>query len=254
MSQDGRVRPRPSHILFDLDGTLADSSSGILWSFRATLDKIGLPADEAKLRQLIGPPLGESFGILGVEADRIDEVVAIYRAYYAERGVYQAELYGGVAATLLALSQQGVRLGVATAKRVDFARQMLATLGVAEYFDQICGATIDLQVTSKFDIMTMVLDRWTIAQRLDVWMVGDRHYDMVAARAHEVRAVGALWGLGTAQELRDAGSHWLVARPQDLLEFEVDAGSPVCFLEEICDECGRVIDALHPTSCSSLNR
>ncbi len=247
------MRSRPSHIVFDLDGTLADSSSGILWSFRATLDKIGLSADEATLRHLIGPPLGESFAILGVEAERIDEVVAIYRDFYAERGVYQAELYAGVASTLSALTQQGVRLGVATAKRVDFARQMLTTLGVAEHFDQICGATIDLRVTSKFDIMSMVLDQWSVAHRTEVWMVGDRHYDMVAARAHEVRAVGALWGFGTAQELRDAGSQWLVMRPQDLLESEVDAGSPVCLLEEICDGCGRVIDSTHATSCRLSN-
>ncbi len=250
---DGWVRSRPSHVIFDLDGTLADSSAGILWSFRATLDRIGLPVEEEMLRHLIGPPLGESFAILGVEEERIDEVVAIYRDFYAERGVYESLLYEGVHTTLSTLSQQGVRLGVATAKRVDFARQMLTTLGVADLFDEISGATVDLRVTSKFDIMTMVMNQWTIAHQLDVWMVGDRRYDMTAARAHGVHAVGVLWGFGTDEELRSAGAHWLITRPQELLEYESDAGSPVCVLEEICDACGHVMGSAHPGSCPGPN-
>lgn len=249
VGKDGWVRSRPSHVIFDLDGTLADSSAGILWSFRATLDTIGLRADEAVLRQLIGPPLGESFRILGVEEVRIDEVVAIYRDFYAERGVHESQLYEGVATTLATLSEQGVRLGVATAKRVDFARQMLASLGVAHLFDQINGASIDLRVTSKFDIMSTVMDQWNLGPRLDVWMVGDRNYDMVAARAHEVCAVGVLWGFGSADELRNAGAHWLAAHPFELLEGENDAGSPVCMLDEVCDVCGHVTGGAHLLSC-----
>jgi phosphoglycolate phosphatase len=244
------VRSRPSHVIFDLDGTLADSSAGILSSFHATLDAIGLPGDEEVLRHLIGPPLGESFRFLGVEEERIDEVVEIYRGFYAERGVHESQLYDGVATTLAQLSQQGVRLGVATAKRVDFARQMLTTLGVADLFDEIAGASVDLRVTSKFDVMSIVMDTWSFDHGLDVWMVGDRYFDMMAARAHDVRAVGALWGFGSAEELRDAGAHWLLARPRDLLDHESDAGSPVCLIDEVCDVCGHIVGAAHPTSCS----
>jgi phosphoglycolate phosphatase len=199
---------------------------------------------------LIGPPLGESFRFLGVEEERIDEVVEIYRGFYAERGVHESQLYEGVATTLATLSEQGVRLGVATAKRVDFAREMLTTLGVAKLFDEISGASVDLRVTSKFDIMAIVMEGWTFGHRLDLWMVGDRRYDMVAARAHEVGAVGALWGFGSPEELRGAGAHWLAARPQDLLEPEGDTGSPVCLLDEVCDVCGNIVGADHSTSCS----
>ena len=177
------------------------------------------------LRHLIGPPLGESFRLLGVEEEKIDEVVAIYRDFYAERGVHEAVLYDGIEQTLTQLSNLGVRLGVATAKRVDFARQMLTTLGIAERFDVIAGASVDLRMTSKFDIMTVVMDTWTFAHGRDLWMVGDRHYDMVAARAHDVCAVGALWGFGSAEELRDAGASWLVAHPEGLLNDESAAAS-----------------------------
>jgi phosphoglycolate phosphatase len=243
------MHSRPSHILFDLDGTLADSSQGILWSFAATLEKIGLHVDEAVLLGLIGPPLGESFSILGVPDEKIDQVVALYRAFYAERGIYEARLYDGVATTLEELSSQGVRLGVATAKRIDFAQQMLSALGVAHLFDQICGASVDLHVTSKYDIMALVMQSWTFSPDLDVWMVGDRHYDMVAARTHDIRAVGALWGFGSAEELLDAGAHWLISRPHELLDIDDVGGAGPCLANDVCDECGVIRDESHPSSC-----
>lgn len=240
---------RPRYIIFDLDGTLADSSRGILWSFRATLERLDRPVDDQLLRQLIGPPLGESFRILGVAEEDIDQVVELYRGFYAERGLFEAHLYDGVATTLEDASSEGIRLAVATAKRVDFAQLMLDALGVGRLFDVIAGASIDLRVTSKYDVMAQVLAGWSIDDPDDVWMVGDRHFDMVAARAHGVGAIGALWGFGSAEELRDAGALRLIARPTELLR-EDEGGSPVCLLEEVCPVCGAILDSAHPTSCS----
>lgn len=242
------MRSLPRHIVFDLDGTLADSSRGILWSFRATLDEIGLEARPEALAQLIGPPLGDSFRILGVEESEIDEVVALYRGYYARRGVFEARLYDGIADLLDQLGERGVRLAVATAKRVDFAEQMLGALGVAHHFDHIAGASVDLRVTAKYDIMALVFHQWSLEGDRDVWMIGDRHYDMVAARRHGVSAVGALWGFGGAEELTTAGAHWLVSSPQRLLEVDEEGGSAVCLLDEVCEVCGVIMDESHATS------
>jgi phosphoglycolate phosphatase len=232
-------------VIFDLDGTLADSSQGIVGSFRATLDEIGLEAAPETLHRLIGPPLEESFRILGVEEDAIDDVVARYRGHYARHGVLAAHLYDGVAECVDEMVGRGVRLAVATAKRVDFAEQMLTALGVARHFEHVAGASLDLRVTSKYDIMAEVLARWDDPDDDDVWMVGDRHFDMVAARRHGVRAVGALWGFGSAEELTAAGAQWLVTRPSRLLDPDEEGGSPVCLLDEVCDVCGGVRDDAH---------
>ncbi|MDE3030987.1 MAG: HAD hydrolase-like protein [Acidobacteriota bacterium] len=239
------MRSLPRHVIFDLDGTLADSSQGIVGSFRATLDEIGLAATPEVLARLIGPPLGESFRILGVAEEDIDDVVALYREHYARHGVFAARLYDGVAECVDELADRGVRLGVATAKRVDFAEQMLAALGVARHFEHVAGASLDLRVTAKYEIMSEVLAQWDHPDADDVWMVGDRHYDMVAARRHGVHAVGALWGFGSAEELTAAGAQWLVTRPSRLLDPEEEAGSPVCLLDEVCDVCGGVRDDTH---------
>jgi len=239
-------------VIFDLDGTLADSSPGIVGSFRATLDEIGLAADPEVLTRLIGPPLEESFRTLGVEEGEIDDVVARYRGHYARHGVFAARLYDGVTECVDELVDHGVRLGVATAKRVDFAEQMLAALGVARHFEHVAGASLDLRVTAKYDIMAEVLAQWDHPNADDVWMVGDRHYDMVAARRHGVHAVGALWGFGSAEELTAAGAQWLVTRPSRLLDPDDEGGSPACLLDEVCDVCGGVRDDAHdPTHATA---
>ena len=245
------MRSLPTHVIFDLDGTLVDSSPGILGSFRATLESIDMRRSEESLRELIGPPLIESFRILGVAPERLDEVVEIYRDFYAERGVHEATLYPGIVRILERLSDSGVRVSVATAKRVDFARQMLTSLGVGSFFDEIAGASLDLQVTAKFDIMALALDAWNLGSLEGVWMVGDRHYDMTAARAHGVGAVGALWGFGSFEELREAGAQWLARTPADLLDDEFDAGSRVCLLEDVCDVCGHIIEGSHDATCTA---
>ena len=246
------MRARPRHVIFDLDGTLADSSSGILWSFRATLEAIGREADEEQLRRLIGPPLGDSFRSLGVDEPEIDRVVEIYRAFYAERGVLDAALYEGIASTLSALVDEGVRVAVATAKRVDFAHQMLENLGVAQHFDLIAGASLDLRITEKYEIMSEVVAHWDSPDPTGVWMVGDRHYDMVAARAHGVAAVGVRWGFGDDEELTGAGADWLISAPMELLDESAQGGSLACLLDEVCEVCGAVMDASHPSNCASV--
>jgi phosphoglycolate phosphatase len=143
-------------------------------------------------------------------------------------------------------------VAVATAKRIDFAQEMLGTLGVAHFFDEINGASVDLRITSKFDIMSQVIEHWSIVAEPDIWMVGDRHFDMVAARAHGVSAVGVLWGFGSDAELLSAGAHWTISRPSQLVEDdEGNGGSTVCMLDEVCANCGQVVDAPH-TTCEDV--
>ena len=121
----------PQYLIFDLDGTIADSAEGILYSFRLTLDELGVTPSDEELRALIGPPLQDSFGRLGFKGQSLDEVVERYREHYGRFGVQRAQLYEGIVSTLEQLDASGVRMGVATAKRVDFAREMLSQQGVA---------------------------------------------------------------------------------------------------------------------------
>ena len=203
--------------MFDLDGTLLDSSQGIVNSFRATLDEMGLDATEAQLRSLIGPPLWHSFRTLGVAEPAVDEAVALYRRYYAESGVFEAVVYPGIHEVLSAIRDAGIAMGVATAKRVDFATQMLHAHLLGDFFDVIAGASVDLVVSEKYEIIDEVLRHWSVPPTSSLWMVGDRRYDVEAAKRHGLTAIGVTWGFGTEAELLESGADALVHEARDLL-------------------------------------
>ena len=204
-------------MVFDLDGTVADSQAGILRSFQLTLADEGVVVADEVLRDLIGPPLEESFARLGIAPSRLVAVVARYREYYDRVGVTAAVPYDGVVETVHRLSTAGVRLAIATAKRVDFARRMLARFALANYFDVIEGVSGDDRIRTKNDVVDAVHD--ALGERSGLtWMVGDRRQDIEAARHVSWVPVGVLWGYGTRDELLDAGAALLIDEPSQLLD------------------------------------
>ena len=104
-------------VLFDLDGTLTDSSEGILNSVRYMLEKTGLAIpDEATLHNFIGPPLADTLGELyGLSAEEANEAVQIYREYYGDQGINQLTVYAGIEKVLVELAAN-YTLAIATSK------------------------------------------------------------------------------------------------------------------------------------------
>ena len=215
---------RPSVLLFDLDGTLVDSADGSVWSFEATLRDFDRVVEQSRLRTFIGPPLDYSFAQLGFSAAEMDNVLVRYRDHYQREGVHRCHLYNGVRSLLESLTAQHVPLVVATAKRVDFANDILTAFGIAHHFPVVCGASVDGRLTSKDVIVAEAIAR-TDAPNTNGWMVGDRRFDVVAAHQHDLSSIGATWGYGSVDELTDAGASVLVDSPQQLGELVL--GAPV---------------------------
>jgi phosphoglycolate phosphatase len=212
----------PQYLIFDLDGTLADSAEGILYSFRLTLDELGMTPSDEELRALIGPPIQDSFGRLGFEGEARDEIVDRYRGHYGRFGVQRAHLYEGIEVTLDRLQVAGVRMGVATAKRVDFAQEMLAQLDVAAYFEIIAGVSLDDSLITKKQVMNEVLEFFGPQDPRRVWMVGDREQDVLASIFHGVVPIGVLWGYGSRDELELSGAEFVIESPEQLFEIVVE--------------------------------
>ncbi|MDE2281982.1 MAG: HAD hydrolase-like protein [Actinomycetales bacterium] len=208
---------RPSVLLFDLDGTLVDSADGILWSFEATLHDLDREVDRSLLRTFIGPPLDYSFGQLGFRGDQLDDALRRYRVHYQNEGVHRCELYSGVSDLLASLAAERVPLVVATAKRVDFANEILSALSIATFFSVVAGASLDGLLTSKDVIVGEAIAR-TDAPLDHGWMVGDRRFDVVAAQQHGLLGVGATWGYASPDELERAGAALLIESPRQLGE------------------------------------
>jgi phosphoglycolate phosphatase len=210
------IAASPTFVVFDLDGTLADSAEGIVRSFHLTLAELDRSAADEDLRRLIGPPLSESFTRLGLPANEVHDAVERYRAHYDRIGVELSRPYDGVVEMVEAVAATGRRLGVATAKRVDFAERMLRNFGIRDRFEVVAGASLDGRLNSKLEVLDAALATLSTPAPAWGWMVGDRDFDMVAARRRGLRAVGVLWGYGSRDELDGAGADLLVDAPRDV--------------------------------------
>jgi phosphoglycolate phosphatase len=205
-----------SAILFDLDGVLVDSSGAITQSINRTLLDAGRPAAaQGVIRGLIGMPLHDIFEWLGCGSGAaLDGYVAAYRAEYELVAPSQTTVVAGVPEVLEALSRRH-RLAVATTKPLEVARPILAGLGLDRFFAGIFGPSLAARSESKLITLSRAADALKPLQSSA--LVGDRKFDVLAARHANITAVGALWGYGTREELRDAGAHVLVSEPADLL-------------------------------------
>lgn len=183
-------------IVFDLDGTLADTSPGIIECHRYANAAMGRPiTDDRLLEGIIGGPLYETYRErFGYPEDEARRAVEIYRARYAEVGVAGSALYPGMDACLAALKERGYLLAVATLKAEELARRLLDRLGVAGYFDVIHG--MDRQDgRSKSDIIRMCMAELGAAPEETV-LVGDSVHDAKGAQQTGVAFLGVTYGFG----------------------------------------------------------
>lgn len=201
-----RATPR-AVVLFDFDGTLADSAPGILDCVRRTIAALHLRVqDLGDPMRFIGPPLGDSFArYLGLSGAELKRATALYRGFYAERGVAQSVLYPGIAELLRELREDGSTLAVATSKYQEFAIRSLERLGIARFFSVVGGTTSENLAESKASVVARVLAALG-ASRDSAVMVGDRRFDVAGAHANGLPAVGVLYGYGSREELRQAGA------------------------------------------------
>lgn len=204
-------------ILFDLDGTLTDSGEGIINCASLALEKLGLPVpDRENMRVFVGPPLRESFPKFGVRDEDVEEAIAIYRSRYVPIGMFENTPYPGIRAMLAALKVQGHRLYVATSKPESMAKSILEKFELTNYFDAICGATLDGSRDSKEGVIAYTLSQ--IECYDEILMVGDTQYDVLGAAENGIRTIGVSWGYGKADDMIAAGAIKIAHSPAELLK------------------------------------
>ncbi|MBP2703388.1 HAD hydrolase-like protein [Microbispora sp. RL4-1S] len=212
--------------LFDLDGTLTDSETGIVASIRHALAAIGFPqADNGLLRTLIGPPLQDIFLRLGVPEERLGDAVNAYRDRYTATGMYENEVIPGIPAVLETLVADGRTLGVATSKPGVYAEKILAHFELDGFFTYVAGATLDGSRRHKADVIRHALDVLGAPPEATV-MIGDRREDVAGAAECGVRSVAVTWGFGDPAEFDAPGVIAVAGTPARLLQVlsETSAG------------------------------
>ncbi len=207
------------NVLFDLDGTLTDPAEGITNSVAHALRRMGmtLPPRE-ELLCYIGPPLTYGFTEYGgVPADMAETAVAYYREHFADKGLFENEIYDGVPELLRSLKDSGVGVYLATSKPTVFSKRILQHFDIAQYFDGIVGSELDGHRVDKTEVNRYVLDTYNIPRDSAV-MIGDRKFDIAGALAEGIAAVGVSYGYGSTEELTETGAVIIADSPKRLSE------------------------------------
>ena len=207
----------PKAIFFDLDGTLTDSGEGIMNCAELALRHFGLPVpDRKEMRVFIGPPLDQTFIKFGVPADKTDEAIEVFRSRYIPIGKFENYPYPGIHEVLGILKAQGHRLFVATSKPEETALEVLEKFELTDYFEQICGATMDNSRCHKADVIAYLLRQ--IGDISKAIMVGDTAFDVTGAAAHGIPTIGVSWGYGEVADMEAAGAMAIAHTMDELIQ------------------------------------
>ena len=144
--------------LFDLDGTLTESGTGIVNSVAYALKHFKIPVSDEKkeLYRFIGPSLKDAFsGFYGLDEEQTLEAIRVYREYYTRQGMFENRVYKGVEEMLSSLEVKGKRLMVATSKPEIYARQILDHFHLSSYFTFIGGSLMSETRTDKTEALEL---------------------------------------------------------------------------------------------------
>lgn len=183
-------------IVFDMDGTLVDSSKGILDShrFAARTLKLELPAD-SDLKASMGGPLLEVYTReFGLSLEAAKQAVEAYRDYYGRAGVRSVEPYPNLVECIKKLHASGLSLAVATLKRQDFAEQILSDLKIGKYFRSVHGTNAN-DSKGKVDCIRSCLSDLGVDAEAAL-MVGDSRFDLEAAEEVKMDFLAVTYGFG----------------------------------------------------------
>ena len=200
--------------LFDLDGVLVDSRVPFARCVNAALEAHGFAAwPEADLHRFLGPPLYLTFLDMTGDEATAESCLRAYRERYAANAVAETPVFPGIREAIGALAER-MPLVVATSKSRPLAQSLLDGLGLSGAFTAIVGPPLEALDESKTETVARAL--LEVPGRAPVAMVGDRRFDMVAARAHGLRGIGVRWGIGSDEELVEAGAETLAGEPAEL--------------------------------------
>jgi HAD superfamily hydrolase (TIGR01509 family) len=210
-------------VLFDWDGTLADSLADFLAANEAVMRALGVPFDAATYRRVYTPDWRVVYRRLGVSDDRLDEANALWHEHFDLRSPGTLTL-PGVPESLARLAAAGLRLGVVTAGDRSVVEPLIGSTGL----DDLLEVRVDVGDSPKIKPdpapLRLALERLGIAARPGAaFYLGDAPDDMRMALAAGVHAVGVASLIGEPDELRAAGAETIVASVAEWVAGWLDA-------------------------------
>lgn len=209
-------------VIFDLDGTLLDTSCGILSAITHTLNTLGIPyKGEISPYDFIGPPIEAALQKhLSLEGEILKAAAKEFRWRYKKEDVLKAEPYEGMDALLTALRTSGYGRAVATYKREATAERLLWHCGLSKHLNIIHG-TNDAHDMTKADIILRCIDDYGLTNRRHAVMIGDTAEDARGAATAGVDFLAVTYGFGFTdkKELKGQTCIGVAATPAEILPF-----------------------------------
>lgn len=209
-------------ILFDMDGTLIDSTSAIYESFCVVFERHKMPIlGRAEVAQYIGYPLSDMFAFLGAPCGAIAQLCADYREHYIKICDKQTKMLDGAIRAVESASEFA-RLGIVTTKTSDSTRNILSHFGIARHFEVIIGKDSVMHPKPHKEPILKALEALkgagTGVEAHKIFMIGDTILDLIAAKDAGIAGLGVLCGYGKKVDL-EKYSKFIFKDTKEAVEF-----------------------------------
>ena len=187
--------------VFDVDGTLLDTTEGVLAAVQYTIDKMGFsPLSKQQLYTFIGPPIQDSFA----------------KAYE----LLKAKPYEGIYEVFETLTRKGIKLAVATYKRQDYAEIILKHFGFHQYTNILYGADHENKL-KKVDIIKKCMCDLGVYDYTNAVMIGDSSHDALGAKKIGMDFLGVTYGFDfkSSKDVFQFNAIGVANTPKELLKY-----------------------------------
>lgn len=208
-------------VIFDFDGTLADTKENIILTFQMTMKELGV---EIKSRQecaaTIGLTLEDAFKVLypGMAAEKYILLRDTYRRIFKEnRKILVPGLFPEVMETLEELRRRGYLMSIASSRQSPSLQSFLEDMKIAHLFEYVVGGDNVEHPKPAPDAVLQILRHYNLSAE-EAFVVGDMPFDINMATNAGVKSCGVTWGNADAAQLKESGANYIIDKMSQLLE------------------------------------
>lgn len=207
------------YVLFDLDGTVAESAMGIRQSLEATMKDLNVQGvDLSDYTKYIGPPLLDTLkNLCKLPPELWDTGYHLYKEHYANEGRYLNKPYDGIERVLKSLKDEGVKIAICSSKLEPTAQVVMKDIKLEKYFHCICGSNRDSTRKDKKDLIPYAIEKLGGSTQEAV-MLGDTWYDAKGAMDCGVDFIACSYGYGDDNEMAKYSPVAWVKTPLEILD------------------------------------
>lgn len=207
-------------LIFDFDGTLADTGKAILLTLSQTLARLDQkPPSQEELRSYIGMPLAKIFenACHSHDVELIASAVHLYRRDFPANCKDNIRLYPGVKESLGRLRQEGKILAIASSREKNSLLSLINQLGIFSDFSIICGEQDVARHKPEPDLADFILEKCGLAAK-NAMFIGDTVFDIQCGKAAHMLTCGVSYGNHNREELLKAGADYIIDKFPELMD------------------------------------